>query len=442
MRAMLTGAALGVVLGATAVGVSAVAWPDSEYSPPRYEAAFEQLSLFTEVMARAKADYVEEIDEVAALEAAIDGMLGSLDPHSGYMSPDEFEALQVTTSGEYGGLGIEVTMEDGFVKVVTPMDDTPASRAGLEPGDLLTHINSRAIVGLSLDDAVSDMRGEPGTDLTVTVYREGQDPFDVTLVREVIEPKYVEYTNKGDDIAYIRIATFNNKKTTTKLIEAFEDIRDDIGRNPTGIILDLRNNGGGLLDEAVSVSDQFLSGGEVVSTIGRRPGDVMRSNAQRGEVFKGIPIVVLINNGSASASEIVAGALQDRDRATVLGMTSFGKGSVQTVMPLGADRGAIRLTTARYYTPAGRSIQATGIVPDIEVSNRRVSEEDLAKIRRYSEADLPNALDNEDGTARNLPHIPDDMPPEEYEGEDYQLEKAIEFLKSGGVMASTETRAG
>ncbi|MEO0450696.1 MAG: S41 family peptidase, partial [Pseudomonadota bacterium] len=267
MRAMLTGAALGVVLGATAVGVSAVAWPDAEYKSPRYEAAFEQLSLFTEVMARAKADYVEEIDEVAALEAAIDGMLGSLDPHSGYMSPDEFQALQVTTSGEYGGLGIEVTMEDGFVKVVTPMDGTPASRAGLEPGDLLTHINSQAIVGLSLDDAVRDMRGEPGTDLTVTVYRDGQDPFDVTLTREVIEPKYVEFTDKGDGIAYIRIATFNNKKTTTKLIEAFDEIRDDIGRRPNGIILDLRNNGGGLLDEAVSVSDQFLSGGEVVSTI-------------------------------------------------------------------------------------------------------------------------------------------------------------------------------
>ena len=316
MRAMLTGAALGVVLGATAVGVSAVAWPDAENATPRYEAAFEQLSLFTEVMARAKADYVEEIDEVAALEAAIDGMLGSLDPHSGYMSPDEFEALQVTTSGEYGGLGIEVTMEDGFVKVVTPMDETPASRAGLEPGDLLTHLNGNAIVGLSLDDAVRDMRGEPGTDLTVTVYREGQDPFDVTLVREVIEPKYVEFEDKGDGLAYVRIATFNNKKTTTKLIEAFDQIRDEIGRRPNGIILDLRNNGGGLLDEAVSVSDQFLSGGEVVSTIGRRPGDVMRSNAQRGEVFKNVPIVVLINNGSASASEIVAGALQEIGRAS------------------------------------------------------------------------------------------------------------------------------
>jgi carboxyl-terminal processing protease len=321
------------------------------------------------------------------------------------------------------------------------MDESPASRAGLESGDLLTHLNAKAIVGLSLDDAVRDMRGEPGTDLTVTVYREGQDPFDVTLTREVIEPKYVEFEDKGDGIAYIRIATFNNKKTTTKLIEAFDEIRETIGRRPNGIILDLRNNGGGLLDEAVSVSDQFLSGGEVVSTIGRRPGDVMRSNAQRGEVFKNVPVVVLINNGSASASEIVAGALQDRDRATVLGTTSFGKGSVQTVMPLGAERGAIRLTTARYYTPSGRSIQSTGIVPDIEVANRRISEEELAKIKRYSEADLPNALDNEDGTARDIPHVPDDMPPVDYEG-DYQLDKAIEFLNAGGVLASTESRAG
>ncbi|MEQ3746786.1 MAG: S41 family peptidase [Henriciella sp.] len=441
MRAMLTGAALGIVLGATAVGVSAVAWPDAEREDPR-AAAFDQLSLFTEVMQRAKVDYVEEIDEVAALEAAIDGMLGSLDPHSGYMSPDDFEALQVATSGQYGGLGIEVTMEDGFVKVVTPMDGTPAARAGLEPGDLLTAINGRAIVGLSLDDAVEDMRGEPGSELVVTVYRDGQDPFDVTITREVIEPKYVEFVDKGYDIAYIRISTFNNKKTTTKLIEAFDEIRSTIGSRPKGIILDLRNNGGGLLDEAVSVSDQFLSGGEVVSTIGRRPGDVSRANAEPGEVFKNVTLVVLINNGSASASEIVAGALQDRDRATVMGTTSFGKGSVQTVMPLGADRGAIRLTTARYYTPSGRSIQATGIEPDIEVANRRMNEEDLARINRYSEADLPNALGAEDGAERTLPHIPDDMPPEDYEGEDYQMDKAIEFLKAGGVVASTDTRAG
>jgi len=442
MRAMLTGAALGIILGASFVGVSAVAWPDVQRTPSSRSATFEQLALFTEVMQRAKADYVEEIDEVAALEAAIDGMLGSLDPHSGYMSPEDFEALRVTTSGEYGGLGIEVTMEDGFVKVVTPMDDSPASRAGLEPGDLLTHINDKAIVGLSLDDAVEGMRGAPGTSLSVTVYRDGQDPFDVTLIREIIEPKYVEFTDKGDGIAYIRIATFNNQKTTTKLLEAFDEIRDTIGNRPNGIILDLRNNGGGLLDEAVSVSDLFLSGGEVVSTIGRRPGDVTRSNANQGEVFKDTPLVVLINNGSASASEIVAGALQDRDRATIIGLTSFGKGSVQTVIPLGADRGAIRLTTARYYTPSGNSIQAKGITPDYEVASRRVSAENLARVRRYSEADLPNALDSDPDRTSTLPHIPDDMPPEDYEGDDYQLERAMDFLKGGELLAADQRREG
>lgn len=439
MRAMLTGAAIGVVMGAVAVGVTAVAWPDTKQD--RRLATYQQLDLFTDVLARAKADYVEEIDEVEAIEAAIDGMLGSLDPHSAYLSPEDFDRMQVSTSGEYGGLGIEVTQEDGFVKVVTPMDDTPASRAGIEPGDLLTAINGQPIVGLNLDDAVRGMRGAPGTDLTVTVLREGTDPFDVVLTREVIQPKSVTWRAEEDDIAYFRISTFN-ERTTILLEEALEAAREEIGARPKGLILDLRNNGGGLLDQAITVSDLFLSGGEVVSTIGRRDGDVARYNARNGEEFRNIPIIVLINEGSASASEIVAGALQDRDRATVLGMTSFGKGSVQTVIPLGAERGAIRLTTARYYTPAGRSIQATGIEPDLEVANARLSEEDLAKIRRYTEIDLPNSLGNEDGTERVLPHVPEDMPPEGYEGEDYQLERALELLRAERVLASGDIRAG
>lgn len=349
--------------------------------------------------------------------------------------------MQVTTSGEYGGLGIEVTMEDGFVKVVTPMDDTPASRAGLRSGDLFTAINGRPIIGLKLDDAVRDMRGEPGSDLTVTVLREGEDAFDVTLTREVIQPKSVTWRVESDDIAYIRISTFN-ERTTELLDDALDEAKDQLGSRPKGIILDLRNNGGGLLDQAVTVSDTFLSGGEVVSTIGRRPGDVARFNARNGEAFRNTPIVVLINNGSASASEIVAGALQDRDRATVLGMTSFGKGSVQTVIPLGAERGAIRLTTARYYTPSGRSIQATGIEPDVEVSNFRMTEEELAKIKRYSEADLPNALGNEAGKNRRLPHIPDEQPPEGYNGVDYQLDRAIEILDGGQVLAGSRANPG
>ncbi|MEM1035443.1 MAG: S41 family peptidase [Pseudomonadota bacterium] len=439
MRAMLTGAAIGVVMGATAFAVTTAAWPDSQQD--KRLATYQQLDLFTDVLARAKADYVEEIDEVEAIEAAIDGMLGSLDPHSAYLSTSDFERMQVTTSGEYGGLGIEVTQEDGFVKVVTPMDDTPASRAGLEPGDYLTAINGQPIVGLSLDDAVRDMRGPAGSDITVTVLREGEDAFDVTLTREVIQPKSVTWRAEEVDIAYLRISTFN-ERTTILLEEALDDIRDEIGARPKGIVLDLRNNGGGLLDQAITVSDLFLSGGEVVSTIGRREGDVARYNARGGEEFRNVPIVVLINEGSASASEIVAGALQDRDRATVLGMTSFGKGSVQTVIPLGADRGAIRLTTAKYYTPSGRSIQATGIEPDLEVANERLSEEDLAKIRRYTEADLPNAIENEEGSERAVPHIPDDMPPEDYEGEDYQLERAIDLLQGERILADGGVRAG
>ena len=439
MRAMLTGAAIGVIMGATAFAVTTAAWPDSQQD--KRLATYQQLDLFTDVLARAKADYVEEIDEVEAIEAAIDGMLGSLDPHSAYLSTSDFERMQVTTSGEYGGLGIEVTQEDGFVKVVTPMDDTPASRAGLEPGDYLTAINGLPIVGLSLDDAVRDMRGPAGSDITVTVLREGEDAFDVTLTREVIQPKSVTWRAEEDDIAYLRISTFN-ERTTLLLEEALDEVRDEIGARPKGIVLDLRNNGGGLLDQAITVSDLFLSGGEVVSTIGRREGDVARYNARGGEEFRNVPIVVLINEGSASASEIVAGALQDRDRATVLGKTSIGKGSVQTVIPLGADRGAIRLTTAKYYTPSGRSIQATGIEPDLEVANERLSEEDLAKIRRYTEADLPNAIENEEGSERAVPHIPDDMPPEDYEGEDYQLERAIDLLQGERILADGGIRAG
>ena len=440
MRAMLTGAAIGVVLGGLAVGVSAFAWPESNPVDSRAE-TYRQLDLFAEVLARARADYVVEIDEAEAMEAAINGMLGSLDPHSSYLSADDFEAMQVQTSGEYGGLGIEVTMEDGFVKVVTPMDDTPASRAGLQSGDLLTAINGEPIVGLNIDDAVRDMRGPPGSEIIVTVLREGEDAFDVTLEREVIRPKSVDWEVKGEDIAYYRISTFNER--TTELLEAaIEESTQAIDGRPKGIILDLRNNGGGLLDQAISISDKFLSGGEVVSTIGRRPSDIARYNARNGEIFKSIPMVVLINNGSASASEIVAGALQDRGRATVLGTTSFGKGSVQTVIPLGSDRGAIRLTTSRYYTPAGRSIQATGIEPDLEVAQSRISEEQLSKIRRFSEADLPNALSNEEGTERRIPHIPDDQPPEDYEGDDYQLDRALEFLRGGQLTAGKTPNAG
>ena len=327
------------------------------------------------------------------------------------------------------------------MKVITPMDDTPASRAGLKSGDLLTAINGKPIVGLNIDDAVEDMRGPPGSEIIVTVMRDGEDPFDVTMEREVIRPKSVNWKTIDDDILYLRISTFN-ERTTDLLEDAIEEGSQAIDGRPDGIVLDLRNNGGGLLDQAISVTDKFLSGGEVVSTIGRRPSDIARYNARSGEVFQNVPILVLINNGTASASEIVAGALQDRGRATVLGTTSFGKGSVQTVIPLGTDRGAIRLTTSRYYTPSGRSIQATGIVPDMEVAQTRVSEEELERIRRFSEADLPNALTNEDGVEREIPHLPDEQPPEDYEGDDYQLDRAVEVLRGGQMSAAETQQAG
>ncbi len=437
MRSLLIGTGVGLILGATAVGLSAIAAPQETTPPPSdpRTVTYQQLELFAEILARARQEYVTEIDEPEAMEAAINGMLTSLDPHSGYLNADDFKSMQVQTSGEYGGLGIEVTMEDGFVKVISPMDDTPASRAGIQPGDLITAIDGVPIIGQTLNDAVKKMRGEQGTQIDITVLREGEDAFDVTLTREVIEQKSVTWQLDDEDIGYIRIATFN-ERTTPLLEAAVNDISEKTGGRPRGIIIDLRNNGGGLLDQAVSVSDMFLSGGEVVSTQGRRATDMESYMAHNGEVFKGVPMIVLINGGSASASEIVAGALQDRRRATVVGTTSFGKGSVQTVIPLGADRGALRLTTARYYTPSGHSIQALGIEPDVSISPARLTEEELAKIQGFSEADLPHALQNEEGAKRHALTMPDEQPPEDYEGEDYQLERAKQMLKDGAITAS------
>jgi carboxyl-terminal processing protease len=319
------------------------------------------------------------------------------------------------------------------VKVISPMDGTPAARAGIMPGDFITAINGKAIIGLTLNDAVKEMRGEKGTELEITLLREGMDPFNVKLVREVIQQKSVTWRMEKGNIGYVRVSTFN-ERTDLLLEEALEGI----GRSgkPKGIVLDLRNNGGGLLDEAVKVSDHFLSGGEVVSTQGRRPVDIERRNASKGEEFKGVPMIVLINGGSASASEIVAGALQDRERALVVGTTSFGKGSVQSVIPLGGDKGAIRLTTARYYTPAGRSIQALGIEPDLMITQVRLTPEELANIQRWSEADLPHALENESGEERPALRMPDEQPPEGYKGDDFQLERALELLSQGAVTAA------
>lgn len=433
MRKWLIGPIVTAGIIGTTIMVSAYALTNGQADPRKD--TYRQLELFAQILARVESDYVVEVDEAEAIEASINGMLTSLDPHSSYLNPDDFQAMQVQTSGEYGGLGIEVTAQDGFVKVVSPMDDTPASRAGIESGDFLTAIDGVSIVGLPLSDAVKEMRGPVGTDLTITVVREGEDSFDVTLTRENIRPASVRSRAEGD-IGYVRISAFN-ERTAESLDEAIADVRREVGGSMKGLVIDLRDNPGGLLDQAIEVSSRFLDGGEIVSTRGRRAEDVARYNARRAKRAPDVPTVVLINNGSASAAEIVAGALQDRERATVVGLTSFGKGSVQTVIPLGPGKGAIRLTTSRYYTPAGRAIQGSGIEPDFEVAPVRLSDEELEALERraarFSEAALPNALANDQGVERRAPHIPDEMPPEGYDGEDYQLDRALELIRSGAI---------
>jgi carboxyl-terminal processing protease len=394
---------------------------------------YREMDLFADVLNRVERDYVTEIDERQTIEAGIQGMLSSLDPHSSYMNASEYRDMQQQTRGEYGGLGIEVTIDDGAVRVVSPVDGTPAARAGIQAGDYFIAIDGQSIIGLSLDESIRRMRGEAGTQIRVTIAREGQDPFDVTMTREIINVRAVTARVEGGDIGVIRISTFN-ERTSDMLADAIRTIHHDAGPHLRGVIVDLRNNPGGLVDQAVAVSDAFLDGGEVVSTRGRRPQDIQRYNARRGEDLAGVPVVVLINGASASAAEIVAGALQDRHRALIVGTTSFGKGSVQTVIPLQGGRdGALRLTTARYYTPAGRSIQGAGIDPDMEVAARRIDPERLARLG-ISEADLPNALNNESGAQRRALHTPADQPPENWNaGEDYQLKRAIDFLRQGVV---------
>jgi carboxyl-terminal processing protease len=327
---------------------------------------YRQLDLFGEVLERVRSDYVEKPEDAKLIEAAINGMLTALDPHSAYLNPKHFRDMQVQTRGEFGGLGIEVTMENGVVKVVSPIEDTPASRAGLMSGDLITHLDKEQILGLTLQEAVEKMRGPVNSPITLTIVRKGvDDPFDVKVVRDVIHINPVKYDVEGDDIGFIRITTFN-EQTTANLQKAIDDLKKQIGPKLKGYIVDLRNNPGGLLDQAISVSDTFLDQGAIVLTRGRNLEETQRSNARPGDLADGKQIIVLINGGSASASEIVAGALQDHHRATIIGTRSFGKGSVQTIIPLGSN-GALRLTTARYYTPSGRSIQAKGIEPEAVV---------------------------------------------------------------------------
>jgi carboxyl-terminal processing protease len=355
-----------LVLAVLAAGSTMVSLARSQSASAANSEIYRQLDLFGEVLERVRSDYVEKPDDAKLIEAAINGMLTALDPHSAYLNPKHFRDMQVQTRGEFGGLGIEVTMENGVVKVVSPIEDTPAARAGLMSGDLITHLDKEQILGLTLQDAVEKMRGPVNSPITLTVVRKGvDDPFDVKVVRDVIHINPVKYDVEGGDIGYIRITTFN-EQTTANLQKAIEDLKKQLGPNLKGYVIDLRNNPGGLLDQAISVSDAFLDQGAIVLTRGRNLEETQRSNARAGDFADGKQLVVLINGGSASASEIVAGALQDHHRATIVGTRSFGKGSVQTIIPLGSN-GALRLTTARYYTPSGRSIQAKGIEPEAVV---------------------------------------------------------------------------
>src|SRR5690349_19336139 len=381
-----------LVLAVLAAGSTMVGLARSQTATAANSEIYRQLDLFGEVLERVRADYVEKPEDPKLIESAINGMLTALDPHSAYLNPKHFRDMQVQTRGEFGGLGIEVTMENGVVKVVSPIEDTPASRAGLMSGDLITHLDKEQILGLTLQEAVEKMRGPVNSPITLTIVRKGvDDPFDVKVVRDVIHINPVKYDVEGDDIGYIRITTFN-EQTTANLQKAIDDLKKQIGPKLKGYIVDLRNNPGGLLDQAISVSDTFLDQGAIVLTRGRNLEETQRSNARSGDLADGKQIIVLINGGSASASEIVAGALQDHHRATIIGTRSFGKGSVQTIIPLGSN-GALRLTTARYYTPSGRSIQAKGIDPDKEVL-QDVPDDLKGKDETKGEAGLRGHLQN------------------------------------------------
>ena len=402
----------------------------------RVKSTYENLDLFGDIFERIRSSYVEEIDEEKLIESAISGMLSSLDPHSSYMAPEDFSTMQVQTRGEFGGLGIEVTQENGFIKVVSPIDDTPAANAGIEAGDFITKVDGESTLGKTLDEAVDKMRGPVGSEIIITVVREGVDePFDVSIIRDTIEIKAVKARTEGKTIV-LRVSSFTSK-TYPNLKESLEkEIKTAGGiENVNGVVVDLRNNPGGLLNQAIRVSDAFLESGEIVSTRGRAAGDAERYNATPGDLTNGKPVVVLINGGSASASEIVAGALQDHHRAIIVGTKSFGKGSVQTIIPLSSDGAAMRLTTARYYTPSGRSIQSLGVSPDILVKQRVRSDEDPEKDQNFQrfEADLENSLSNDSLTDDERNFLENERKQQEetakMRNDDYQLSYALDVLK-------------
>ncbi|HEY3777198.1 MAG TPA: S41 family peptidase [Rhizomicrobium sp.] len=393
------------------------------------DSAYKQLDLFSDAFERVRADYVHPVDDGQLVSSAIEGMVSGLDPHSSYMDAKSFADMKIQTKGQFGGLGIEVTMEDGLIKVISPIDDTPAARAGIKPGDFIAAIDGTPIQGMALNDAIEKMRGPQGSKITLTVLRSGaKKPFDVALTRAIVQVDSVKFHRDGD-VGYIRLSAFN-EETGPGLDRAIRTLKRQIGVGLKGYVLDLRNNPGGLLDQAVQVSDDFLNAGEIVSTRGRHPDDTSRYDAKPGDIADGKPVIVLINEGTASASEIVAGALQDHKRATIEGLTSFGKGSVQTIIPLSEGGGALRLTTARYYTPSGHSIQARGIVPDVAVAQ---GDEDSAtsKLEHLSEANLPGHLASE-GTGKKAPPVI--HPPAGKKIEDFQLTYALDMLRGKVAM--------
>ncbi|HEY5337304.1 MAG TPA: S41 family peptidase [Rhizomicrobium sp.] len=391
--------------------------------------AYRQLDLFGDAFERVRANYVRPVSESELVNNAIQGMVSSLDPHSSFMDAKAYADMQVTTKGQFGGLGLEVTLEDGLVKVISPIDDTPAAHAGLKPGDYIAAIDGTPVQGLSLDEAIDKMRGNVGGKVTLTMLRTGQKkPFDVALTRAIIHVDAVKFHREGD-IGYIRLSSFN-EEAGPGIEHAVSELKKQIGPGLKGYILDLRNNPGGLLDQAIDVSDDFLQSGQIVSTRGRHADDTSSYSAHSGDITDGKPIIVLINGGTASASEIVAGALQDDKRAQVLGMTSFGKGSVQTIIPLGEGGGALRLTTARYYTPSGHSIQALGITPNIAVAQG--DETGIPRVERESEADLPGHLVGE--TAKKVPvQVIKPAPGKKYD--DFQLAYALDVIRGKSTVA-------
>lgn len=426
MRKLLLVGCAALVLGGSAAAVAS--------QTPRNE-TFRMLELFGDVMGIVEQVYVVPVDNKKLIEAALSGMMTALDPHSNYLAPKAYGDLRERTEGQYSGVGLTISADGALIKVVSPMDESPSARAGVQAGDVISAINGQSTAGMTVSDVSDKLRGAAGTSIKVTFLRDGEDPREVELTREVIKVNSVTGRLEGD-YGYLRISTFN-ENTERELHETIARLKTE-KPGLKGYVLDLRNNGGGLLDAAVAVSDTFMERGEIVSQRGRKPEDIERWSAKAGDLSDGLPVVVLINYGSASASEIVAGALKDQERATIVGLTSFGKGSVQTVIPLrGGQDGAVSLTTARYYTPSGRSIQKIGIEPDLEVAR---SEAEAKVISRssfiYSEAAYATALDSSIGAERRGPHTPREAPGENFDKDtDYQLQRALDVLKAGGDLS-------